>query len=40
MKKIIMHLSAIFLVTLNLSASVPEGAFTSLHVKVKDVDAY
>ena len=35
-----MHLSAIFLVTLNLSASVPEGAFTSLHVKVKDVDAY
>jgi hypothetical protein len=24
MKKIIMHLSAIFLVTLNLSASVPE----------------
>ena len=40
MKKIIMHLSAIFLVTFNLSASVPEGAFTSLHVKVKDVDAY
>ena len=35
-----MHLSAIFLVSLNLSASVPEGAFTSLHVKAKDVDAY
>ena len=40
MKKTIMHLSAIFLVSLNLSASVPEGAFTSLHVKAKDVDAY
>lgn len=31
---------SIFFISFNLSASVPEGAFTSLHVKAKNVDAY
>ena len=31
---------SIFFASFNLSASVPEGAFTSLHVKAKNVDAY
>jgi len=34
------YLSSIFFVTSSLYASVPEGAFTSFHVKAKNVDAY
>ena len=33
-------LSAFILLAFNLSANVPEGSFTSLHVKAKDVKAY
>ena len=33
-------LSAFVLLAFNLSANVPEGSFTSLHVKAKDVKAY
>jgi hypothetical protein len=38
--KKLLYLSSLFFITLNSYASVPEGAFTSLHVKAKNVDAY
>ena len=40
LKNLIISFISIFFVSFNLSASVPEGAFTSLHVKAKNVDAY
>ena len=40
LNKLIISFISIFFVSFNLSASVPEGAFTSLHVKAKNVDAY
>ena len=33
-------ISLVFFISFNLSASVPEGAFTSLHVKAKNIDDY
>ena len=37
---LIISFFSIFFVSFNLSASIPEGAFTSLHVKAQNVDAY
>ena len=40
LNNLIISFISIFFASLNLSASVPEGAFTSLHVKAKNIDAY
>ena len=35
-----LYLSSIFFISTSLFATVPEGAFTTLHVKAKNIDAY